>query len=203
MLTVAAKIPDPAARDQFADRMAHKARITEDVVRAEIRKAAVARKTQVTSREMPGAGGLKPAERGLIWGLFHRTDEAVAALTGLDPDDLEQLAGREVFEVARSLHDQPMDLLPSELLRRLSTMNVQLVTGIAGQETPPITNVANDAGLTDCARTLKRLRWERERAAVQREIDRLQGLGSSEHGEQINVLLNQKRHLAQRIEELT
>ena len=82
-------------------------------------------------------------------------------------------------------------------------MNAQLVTGIAGLDTPPVTNVANDAGLTDCARTLKRLRWERERAAVQREIDRLQGLGSREHGEEINVLLNQKRHLAQRIEELT
>ena len=40
MLGVAARIPDPAARDQFADRLAHKARVTEDVVRAEIRKAA-------------------------------------------------------------------------------------------------------------------------------------------------------------------
>ena len=41
MLTVAARIPDAAARDQFADRIAHKARVTEEVVRAEIRKAAV------------------------------------------------------------------------------------------------------------------------------------------------------------------
>ena len=45
MLTVAARIPDAAARDQFADRIAHKARITEEVVRAEIRKAAVNRQT--------------------------------------------------------------------------------------------------------------------------------------------------------------
>ena len=34
MLTVAARIPDAAQRDQFADRLAHKARITEEVVRA-------------------------------------------------------------------------------------------------------------------------------------------------------------------------
>jgi DNA primase len=200
MLAVAARIPDPAARDQFADRIAHKARITEEVVRTEIRKAAVARKTEITSREMPSLGQLKPAERGLIWGLFHRTEAAVAALRDLDPDDFEQLAGREVFEVARSLQDQPEESLPSELLRRLSTMNAQLVTGIAGQETSP---VITEAGLSDCARSLKRLRWERERAAVQREIDRLQGLGSSEHGDQIDHLLNQKRHLARRIEELT
>ena len=37
-------IPDAAARDQFADRLAHRAGITEEVVRDEIRKAAVARK---------------------------------------------------------------------------------------------------------------------------------------------------------------
>jgi hypothetical protein len=38
MLEVASRIPDAAARDQFADRLAHKARITEEVVRAEIRR---------------------------------------------------------------------------------------------------------------------------------------------------------------------
>jgi hypothetical protein len=43
MLAVAARIPDAPARDQFADRLAHRARVTEEVVRAEIRKAAVGR----------------------------------------------------------------------------------------------------------------------------------------------------------------
>ena len=52
MLAVAARIPDAAARDQFADRIAHKARITEEVVRAEIRKAAVSRRT---TPSRPGA----------------------------------------------------------------------------------------------------------------------------------------------------
>ena len=200
MLTVAARIPEATARDQFADRIAHKARITEDVVRAEIRKAAVNRQTAVTTRELPAGGQLKPAERGLIWGLFHKTKEARAALAGLESDDLDQLAGREVFELARSLHDQPTDLLPSELLRRLSTMSAQLVTGIAGLDTAP---VIGPGDLTECTRILKRLRCERERAAIQREIDRLQGLGLGQHGDEINLLLNQKRTLAQRIEELT
>src|SRR6516164_6317606 len=58
MLTVAARIPDAAARDQFADRVAHKARITEEVVRTEIRKAAVNRQTVVTTRELPSFGQL-------------------------------------------------------------------------------------------------------------------------------------------------
>ena len=176
MLAVAARIPDAAARDQFADRIAHKARITEDVVRAEIRKAAVNKKTVVTARELPSGGGggqLKWAEKGLIWGIFHKTDETRAALAELEPGDFEQLAGREIFETVLDLTSQPAELLPSELLRRLSTMDVQLVTGIASESTAPVTGPGD---LAECARILKRLRWERERAAVQREIDRLQGL---------------------------
>src|SRR5213078_4521377 len=73
MLDVASRIPDAAARDQFADRIAHKARITEEVVRAEIRKAAVNRRTAVTTRELPSFGQMKYAEKGLIWGLIHNT----------------------------------------------------------------------------------------------------------------------------------
>src|SRR5213078_3592610 len=67
MLEVAARIPDAAARDQFADRIAHKARVTEEVIRAEIRKAAVNRRTAVTTREVPMVGQLKHAEKALIW----------------------------------------------------------------------------------------------------------------------------------------
>jgi hypothetical protein len=79
-------------------------------------------------------------------------------------------------------------------------MNAQLVTAVADEEVPPV-NVA--AGWHECIRTLKRLRCERERAAIQREIDRLQELGFETRGNQIDELLNQKRILAQRIEELT
>jgi DNA primase len=197
MLTVAARIPDAAARDQFADRIAHRARITEEVVRAEIRKVAASRRTSVTDRELPSFGQLKPAERGLIWGIFHRTAEALRTLADLETADFEHLAAREVFEVARSLRDQPSERLPSELLRRLSTMNAQLVTGIAGEDAPPV------VALADCGRLLKRLRCERERAAIQREIDRLQDLGTAQTGGRIDLLLDQKRTLAQRIEELT
>ena len=56
MLEVAARIPDAAARDQFADRLAHKAQITEEVVRAEIRKAAVQKKTTAPDAGAAGAG---------------------------------------------------------------------------------------------------------------------------------------------------
>ena len=196
MLTVAARIPDAAARDQFADRIAHKARITEDVVRAEIRKAAVNRQTVVTTRELPSFGQLKHAEKALIWGLIHNTSAALEALAGLDDEDLEELAGRHILEMARSLHDEPLDLLPSTLLQRLSTVNAQLVTSIAA------TDIAQ-APPAACARALKRLRWERERAAIQREIDRLQELGATQHGREIDNLWQRKKDLLHRIEALT
>ncbi|HEV2984289.1 MAG TPA: DNA primase [Vicinamibacterales bacterium] len=196
MLTVAARIPDAAARDQFADRIAHKARITEEVVRSEIRKAAVNRRTAVTTRELPTFGQMKQAEKALIWGLVHNTEEALGALGELDDEDLEGLATREILEVARTLHEEPTDLLPSGLLQRLSTVSAQLVTSIAATATSMAPPGA-------CARALKRLRWERERAAIQREIDRLQELGATQHGHEIDDLWQRKKNLLHRIEELT
>lgn len=196
MLGVAARIPDAAARDQFADRIAFKARITEEVVRAEIRKAAVNKQTVVTAREMPSLGQLKHAEKALIWALFHTTAEARNALRDLDPEDLENLAARDVFEVARSLHDQPTERLPSTLLQRLSTVNAQLVTSIAATAIAPAPPGA-------CVQAIKRLRWERERAAIQREIDRLQQLGAAQHEHEIDDLWQRKKDLLHRIEELT
>ena len=86
MLGVAARIPDPAARDQFADRLAHKARVTEEVVRAEIRKAAGARKTELPAARVPTLmGQLRGAERGLLWGADPRSGDRGA---------LDQDAGR-------------------------------------------------------------------------------------------------------------
>ena len=196
MLAVAAWIPDPAARDQFADRIAHKARITEEVVRTEIRKAAAHRRTVVAAADTLSPDSLKQAEKALVWALFHNTADARGALGALDDEDLAQLAGREIFELARNLHEEPLDRLPSALLQRLNTVNAQLVTRIAATASSP-------ASPADCVRALKRLRCERDRAAIQREIDRLQQLGATEHGHEINDLWQRKKELLHQIERLT
>jgi DNA primase len=196
MLTVASRIPDAAARDQFADRIAHKARVTEDVVRAAIRKAAVQRKTDITDKELPSFGPVKHAEKGLIWGFIHNNGAAMEALKELDLEDLSGLTSREVFDVARGLHGEETERIPSLLLQRLSTVGLQLVTSIAAAPTPP-------APPLECARALKRLRWERERAAIQREIDRLQAMGAGEHGNEIDALWRRKIDLLHQIEQVT
>jgi DNA primase len=197
MLTVAARIPDAAARDQFADRLAHKARITEEVVRAEIRRAAVQRQTTTPDieRRAIGLGQVKPAERGLIWALMRAPEEGVAALAELEARDTEGLATGSIIEQARSLQGWPATSLPQTLVERLSTGEAALVDEIGRQTHPP--SVA-----ADCVRTLKRLRCDRERAAVQREIDRLQEQGADRHEHEIIALWDRKKALLQQIESL-
>jgi hypothetical protein len=74
-------------------------------------------------------------------------------------------------------------------------VEAQLVTAIASE------SEAARARRGDCARHRPRLRYERERAALQREIDRLQQLGAAEHGADRRAAGREVR-LIQRIEGL-
>ena len=49
-------------------------------------------------------------------------------------------------------------------------------------------------------RTLKRRRFDRERAEVQREIDRLQEAGAAGHDHEIDALWERKKDLLQRLD---
>ena len=74
-------------------------------------------------------------------------------------------------------------------------MEAQLVTAIASEGEAHV----HDAH--DCVRIIKRLRWERERGAIQREIDRLQESGAYE-GEKLQELLVRKYTVIQQIDAL-
>jgi DNA primase len=195
MLTVAARIPDAAQRDQFADRLSHKARITEEVVRAEIRKAAVQRQTSVedVQRRAPSMGQVKDAERGLIWALMHQVEGAQEALLELEDQDLDGLATKEILRQARSLQDWPAGSVPEALSERLSKGEAALVQQIASEKKAP-------ADAADSVRTLKRLRYGREKADLQREIDRLQQAGAANHEHEIIALWERKKDLLQRLD---
>ena len=195
MLAVAARIPDPAARDQFGDRLAHKARITEEVVRAEVRKAAVQRRSELTARDLPNFGKVKPAEKGLIWALIHEPEQGMTALKILQDNDLEGLPTRRVLEEARALADRAPSVLPSALFERLNPVEAQLVTSIAAAASPP-------AHALSCVQELQQLRVEREIAAVQREMDQLQELGGQRDAE-MTALWHRKRALLDEREALS
>ena len=195
MLPVAARIPDAAMRDRFGDRLAFKARVTDEVVRAQIRKAAVQKQTTAPTRLSNSFGNVTKAEKGLIWWLVHEPGPALTALESLTPEDLESLPSRSVLDLALELNEN-RGFSPSVLLERLSTIEAQLVTGIASEKEPHV----NDA--ESCAQIIRRIRCEREHAAIQREIDHLQELGASEHSSRIDALWAQKHELLRRLEGL-
>lgn len=197
MLAVAARIPDAAARDQFGDRLAHRARITEEVVRAEIRKAAVHRETTVARRPLPPAGQVKTFERGLIWALVRDPAAGFGALASLGGGDLSGLATGPILEQARSLQGWATEDLPGALLERLSTQEARLVAEISAQPAPPV--LVPD----DCVAELRRQQLARERAELQREMDRLLEQGTPGSDERINELGMRQLALKQQIEGMT
>ncbi len=194
MLTVAARIPDAAGRDQFGDRLAHRAHVLEDVVRSEIRKAAVGRRTSLTPRELPALGEIRPAEKGLLWALVHEPEAAMAALAELDATDVSGLKTSGILQTAKELVAWEPDALPRTLVERLTPQEVTLLDQVAAQAVGP-------ARADDCARALKRLRYERERSAVQIEINRLQESGPTEDRD-LEILWSRKKDLLHRIEAL-
>lgn len=194
MLAVAARIPDAAARDQFADRLALRARITEEVVRAEIRKAAVQRQTTVEERRLPALGQIKAAERGLIWAIMRKPAEGAGVLSDLDAEDLEELGTRAILEQARSLQGCPAESIPESLKERLSTGEARLVDEISAAPEPPVKVLA------DCLVELRKRRLERERAAIERELNALLAQGVPGHDPRINELGTRRIGLKQQIE---
>jgi DNA primase len=194
MLPVGNRLTERTRRELFAEALAGRAGVTSEAVLSELRKAAV--HSTVPKREMPSFGQVTKAEKGLIWLLIHRPGEALGALGSLDLLDVEGLATRSVLDLARKLNED-RGFSPSVLLERLTMVEAQLVTRIAGEQPEPHVHDAEG-----CARIIKRLRYERERADVQREIDRLQQLGAAQHGDAIDALLARKRDLFHRIEGL-
>jgi hypothetical protein len=99
-----------------------------------------------------------------------------------------------VLDLAKKLNEDS-GFSPSVLLERLNIVEAQLVTGIAAEPEPP------SLELPFCVRAFRKTRYERERAAIQREIDRLQHTGLSESRE-IDSLLARNGQLGRLIQEL-
>jgi hypothetical protein len=104
-------MPEPAMRDQFADKVAHTARITAEVVQSEFRKIAAKRQTTLSSAELPSLGEVKKAEKALIWWLIQRPAEAREVLDTLDEEDLRAWRPVDLRDGAELAQDA--DRLPS------------------------------------------------------------------------------------------
>ncbi|MEW6321266.1 MAG: DNA primase [Acidobacteriota bacterium] len=195
MLTVAARIPDPAVRDQFADRISHKARVTEDVVRAEIRKAAAARRTELpVQRAAQLTTTLRASEKELLWSLVHEPETLSGALSELEAVDLEGLRSRDILLALGEVLEEGAADIPRAVLGRLTDQDAQFLTAVAAQAPPPT------RGPHYCVTDLRIQRLKRERSRLQDEIARRQGVGGEE--EALTGLLVRKHELSRRIAEL-
>ena len=85
--------------------------------------------------------------------------------------------------------------MPTTLLERLNDQEAELVRRISERPTAP-------APPDGCIYALKRLRYERQRAELQREIDRLQEAGAQGDDARIDALWRQKEDLLHRLEAL-
>jgi DNA primase len=190
MLAVAASIPEAAARDQFADRLSLRAGISEDVVRQEIRKAAVARKTTISPPKPVSRSQLTEAERDLLAQLMSAPTEAADAVADLEPADLVGLAARALLEAAQALaRDERAQgrsgSVASRLLSELAEADVAFLTGLSAQIVKP-------APVADCIRVLKERRAARERQEIQRQIDAFQQAGGASGTVDVDELLARK-----------
>jgi DNA primase len=193
MLTVAARIPDLAGRDQFADRLAHKARVTEEVVRTEIRKAAAQRKTDVpVERARSLSAPLRDVERALLWAVVHTPGDAIAVLSSLEIADFEGLRSQDLLEKALALQSQGPEELPSALMERLTDQEAQLLSKIASERESPVHS------LDSCVQMLRFRRIERQLLEIQQDIDR--GRRGDQSDEAVNHLLRQKNVLRSQLE---
>ena len=189
---VAARIPDPVARDQFADRIAHRGGATEPVVRDAIRQAIAGRRAEPPAAVSTAQRDPLPAEQGLIWASIHDPKAAQSVLAGMEPQDFQDLRSETILQVARTLADLPAEVVPETLLERLAEDEAALVRAIAGMDSAP-------AGVEDCGVELRRRRLERQSAALQAAIDRKQRDGALD---EIDALWAKKKSVRRQIDAL-
>jgi DNA primase len=194
-LPILDRIPDRTRQELFVKEVAARAGVSEDAIWPRAKKAVTAHAPSPSSSQLASLSQVTKAEKGLIWLLVHQPGPALEALATLDPADLEGLASSSVLDLARELNNDKR-FSPSVWIERLSMADAQVVTGIASESEAH----AHDAA--ECARIMRRRRWERERSVVQRDIDRLQQQPNGSASAEIEALLKRKMDLIRTIEEL-
>ena len=196
MLAVARSIPNSAEREEFADRVMHKAEVKSETVRSDFLRAAVARQTSLGAATTVSVGhAVTTVEKDLLWATMNNTRVALDALKDAEPADFEGLATESILRIARTLVEWPAETVPQALLERVSSEDAAVAEGIARESRKPA-----DAG--DCVLEMQRWRLERQRVTLQDEIARRQQIDSDDAAAEIDSLLRRKMELVQRIEQL-
>jgi hypothetical protein len=114
----------------------------------------------------------------------------------LDQADMEGLVAGPIFALAASLADVPPDVLPGLLRERLSGGEQALLERAARPD-------AETASSPDCVHALKRLRYERELALIQQDIERLDETppAGRDLNRELLMLWERKKELLRRLDE--
>jgi DNA primase len=192
MKPVIDRIPNRTRQELFVQSVASRAGVPEAVIWKDVKKATTQHQAQLSNSQFSALGQVTKAEKGLIWFLIHEPGVALLALAPLDARDLEGLSAGSVLDLARKLNEDSR-FSPAALLERLTVVEANLVTAIASEPEPHV----HDA--EGCARIIQGLRYEREYAALQQQIDDLQRVGEAGREGDMNALLDRKRALLQKI----
>ena len=195
MKPVAEAIRDPVVKNEFVDRVEHRARLPEGMFRDELRQEGRQRRSDAQADIRRAQTALLPAEKGLIWALMRSTAAAQEVLSRLEPADLEDLQTARILQTARSLATVPAAGAPDALRERLDEEDAELLRTIERE-------AAAAADVEDCGTELRKRRYGREREALQEAIDGRQRDGSPAALAEIDGLWARKKELLRRIEEL-
>jgi DNA primase len=194
LLPALARIESAVERAAWAQRIAERGGLDERATEQELRRSLAGRgpvRAAATPAPQPRPA-LLPAERWLLSQLLREQEGGEAALAELLDDDLEGLAAAEPLRVAKALYLKGQAVTAASLASALeSDAARRLLTGVALDdapvgETPPV----------ECVLELRRLRFERRLAAIQREL-------GSARGEAENALLDEKLRLRRQIAALS
>jgi DNA primase len=194
VLPIVGRIPDRTRQELSVKEVSSRASVSEDAIWPRTKKAITQHSARISHSQLPALGDVTKAEKAVIWCLVHEPDTALTALAELESSDFDGLASRSVLDLARRLNDN-RSFSPSVLLERLNMVEAQLVTAIASEPEPPALSLGS------CVRELRRGRYEKERAAVQRAIAQLQTRGAATGGE-LDALLVRKGDLGRLIQAL-
>lgn len=195
MKPVAQAIRDPVVKNEFLDRVEHRARLPEGMFRDELRQEDRPRRSDAQADIRRAQTALLPAEKGLIWALMRRTASAQEVFSRLEPADFEDLQTARILQAARSLATVPAAGAPDALRERLDEEDAELLRTIEREAAPA-------ADVEDCGTELRKRRYGREREALQEAIDGRQRDGSPAALAEIDGLWARKKELLRRIEEL-
>ena len=128
---------------------------------------------------------LRDVEKGLLWGLVHTPDQALAVLHQLETADFEGLRSQDILAKALELPKSIAAEMPGALLERLTDQEQQLLTGVAAGRESGLLRLEN------CVQALRFARIERELGGIQRQIDASAG----QPGADLDQLLRRKNEL--------